>query len=332
MTPPNRQKAFPTTSERLRKALKGVVAVAVAPFDNGTQRFNSAACAEITNRMIASGISAVTALGNTAEVYQLDSAERASMLRSVAEGGIDGVTIAGLAGSAREVLVSADLAASLGYDAVMLHEPLDPLTDGSGVMEYLVTTTDKMPLPVVLYVRSERLSRSHVAELGTHPQVLGVKYAKQDLDCLPELVQSPSGPVWINGSAESRVLSFAKVGITGFTSGLANVRPDIALAVHAAALRVVANRNGSSNPSSLDHSEQLLERLLAAIAPFEELRNRSGGRHNVSVVKQALCHHGFDVGGVRPPAMTAPEHTVARIVAALPDHDEITRLYPVDML
>ena len=290
-------------TQRLKQALGGVVAVVVAPFKDGTGPFDAARCAELTGRLVEAGIPAVTALGNTAEVFQLDAAEREAMLRAMAAGGGGAVRIAGLAGSAGDMLRTADLAASIGYDAVMLHEPADPLTDASGVVAFLNRLGDRSPLPVILYIRSGRLPAPAVAEAAAHASVVGVKYASPDLDALGTLVNSGIDCVWINGAAESRVPATSALGIRGFTSGLANVRPDLALAVHGAA------SGGDSGA---------LAALLEPILPFEALRNNDGGRHNVAVVKQALRLSGFEVGDVRPPSLPAPAEAVAAIVAALP--------------
>jgi 4-hydroxy-tetrahydrodipicolinate synthase len=287
----------------LTKALSGVVAVVIAPFQGATGPFDASRCRELTRRIVSAGVPAVTALGNTAEVFQLDEAERTRMLRAVAEGSDGAARIAGLAGSAADVLRSADIAAAAGYDAVMFHEPADPLTDGSGIHAYLTYLADRSPLPVVLYVRSGRLSTTAVANLATHPAVAGIKYAVSDLDALRRLITGSADCVWINGAAESQVPATAALGIRGFTSGLANVRPDLALAVHRAAT------TGATNT---------LAELLPPIIAFEKLRNRDGGRHNVSVVKQALRLSGLDVGDVRPPSMPAPPDQVAAIMARFP--------------
>ncbi|TDD69835.1 dihydrodipicolinate synthase family protein [Jiangella aurantiaca] len=291
-------------NQHLAQALNGVVAVLVAPFRHGSGPFDADRCTALTARVIGAGIPAVTALGNTAEVYQLDGSEREAMLRAVADGSDGAVRIAGLAGSASEVLRNADLAASLGYDAVMLHEPADPLTDDSGVRAYIIDLVERMPLPTVLYVRSGRLITGAVAELAAHPAVVGVKYAVPDLAALQELMSDGIDCVWVNGAAESRVPATAGLGVRGFTSGLANVRPDLALAVHAAA------RDGDA---------AALAEVLEPILAFERLRNRDGGRHNVAVVKQALRLSGFDVGDVRPPSLPAPGDEVEAIVAKLPE-------------
>lgn len=72
----------------------------------------------------------------------------------------------------------------------------------------------------------------------------------------------------------------------GFTAGLANVPPDLALGIW----EVVSMRDWA-----------LLEERVRRVLPFELLRNTNGGRYNVAIVKAALAWQGIDAGDVRPP-------------------------------
>ncbi|MTD17185.1 dihydrodipicolinate synthase family protein [Nakamurella sp. YIM 132087] len=296
------------TADSLRDALQGVVCVVVAPFRDGTAAVDEERCTALVARIAAGGVHAVTALGNTAEVFQLTPVERRAHLRSVADGAGPALGLAGLAGSLAEILDGATMAADLGYRAVMLHEPLDPLTDSVGIHAFWDAVLDRIDLPAVLYTRSGRVSGSALRALADRPEVAGIKYAAADVGLLGRLADGDDGCVWINGSAEARVPATAELGIRGFTSGLANIRPDLALAVHRAA--------------AVGDSE-VLDWLLGSVGPFERLRNVDGGRRNVAVVKQGLRWSGFDVGDVRPPAMAADPAEVAAIMRALPSPEQV---------
>ena len=78
-----------------------------------------------------------------------------------------------------------------------------------------------------------------------------------------------SACTWVCGLAESMVSRCAASGVVGFTSGLANLRPDLALAVWE------ASRDGDL--------DALAARVAPPILPFETMRTRAGGRHNVAV-------------------------------------------------
>ncbi|MEQ7124179.1 dihydrodipicolinate synthase family protein [Actinopolymorpha sp. B11F2] len=271
-----------------RPRMDGVVAVLVTPYLDGTRAVDEPAVRLLTRRLEVAGIRTLTALGNTAEVHQLTPDERVSVLRAVAADRQEATLIAGLAGSLGGALDDAARARDLGYDAVMIHEPAEPFGDGGGVARYFQQICERVALPVVLYVRSTRLSREALTELASSPSVIAVKYARPDLTTLAEMLDGGAAQhcAWINGSAEGRVAAFAELGVTAFTSGIANVRPDVALAVHAA----VAGGD-----------QVRLRRLIDLVAPVEALRTEEHGRFNVDVLKEMLRVEGIEAGDVRPP-------------------------------
>ncbi|GAB3426686.1 dihydrodipicolinate synthase family protein [Flindersiella endophytica] len=268
--------------------IDGVVAVLVTPYLDGTNAVDATALIDLTGRLEQAGIRVLTALGNTAEVHQLTSAEREIVLCAVAAGRRDAALIAGLAGSLGSALDDAERAHDLGYDAVMVHEPAEPFGDGGGVAAYFQQICERVELPVVLYVRTTRLSKAALAEFAARKEVVAVKYARPDLTTLAELLDEGAADhcTWINGSAEAKVPAFADLGLTAFTSGIANVRPDLALAVRQAVL-------AGDRP--------LLNKLMELITPVEALRTEEHGRYNVAVLKELLRTTGFEAGGVRPP-------------------------------
>jgi 4-hydroxy-tetrahydrodipicolinate synthase len=77
------------------------------------------------------------------------------------------------------------------------------------------------------------------------------------------------------------------VGARGFTSGLINVFPVHAMAIHRA----------------LEGGEYALAgTLITAMRPFEDLRAMENNGTNVTVVKAALQIMGPDCGATRPPS------------------------------
>lgn len=269
--------------------IDGVTAVLITAYRDGTEHIDTDTITEIAARVATAGVPVLTALGNTAEIQQLDAAERRAVLRAVAEVSGSATLVAGVAGPLREMVQEAEAAQHLGYDAVMVHEPADPFGDAAGVVELYSRLAERSPLPVILYLRSHRLAATHIAEAIAPSNVIGVKYARTDLHTLTWLMErtDPGSCTWINGLAESQVPAFAGVGVQSFTSGIANARPDVALAVQAAV-----------------HAGDLgrLARLLAEYAgPVEAVRAESHGRWNVAAIKQLLRWQGIETGGVRPP-------------------------------
>jgi 4-hydroxy-tetrahydrodipicolinate synthase len=276
-------------SADLLARLGGVTAVLVAPFSTGTGAFDTQTAERLSRRCDDAGIHALTALGNTGEVYQLTFEEKVAALRAVAAGRRRAALIAGLCGPLADLHRQAEIAAGLGYDAVMVHEPPDPGASDQGIRTFLLDVAARCPLPVVLYIRTPRLSHGSLAELAAHPRIVAVKYAIADVTAAASLLALDGlreRCAWVCGLAESMVPAFSALGMRGFTSGLANVRPDLALGIWEA----VQARDWPQ-----------FEARLRRILPFELLRNRDGGRYNVAVVKTALAWQGIDVGEVRPP-------------------------------
>jgi 4-hydroxy-tetrahydrodipicolinate synthase len=284
------------------RAFSGVTAVLVTPYADGTARVDEAVATAIARRADSAGIHVLTALGNTAEVQQLEGAERKAMLRGVAAGRTEATLLAGVAGSPGAIVDDSSYARDLGYDAVMLHEPADPFGDGRGLVDYYRNVADLAPLPVVLYLRSARVDGHSLAELVQHPNIVAAKYARQDMFTLAALVREVDSCVWVNGLAESRVPAFAAHGVLGFTSGIANVLPGLALAVHAASAEGDLSR---------------LRELMELVGPIEAIRAEGNSRYNVSVLKEMLRWAGVETGGVRPPHSPLSESARERLRSVL---------------
>ena len=102
--------------------------------------------------------------------------------------------------------------------------------------------------------------------------------------------------------AELTAPAFWAVGAHGFTSGLANVSPGLALAM-LDALRE------NDFPAAMQAWE--------AARRFEELRLADGSADNVSVVKEALAQLGLCRADVRPPSRPLPADVKAEISGIL---------------
>jgi dihydrodipicolinate synthase/N-acetylneuraminate lyase len=286
-------------------SLEGVTAVLVTAYRDGTERVDQPTVTEIANRVAAAGVPVLTALGNTAEVQQLDDAERRAVLTAAAALDAPATLVAGVCGSMRAMLRDIDVARDLGYHAAMIHEPADPFGDEGGLLRFYEQVAVNASLPLVLYLRSRRLSAPRVAELAALPAVVGVKYARDDLHALAGVLTDDSRDActWINGLAESAAPAFGALGVTSFTSGIANARPDVALAVHRA-----LTGGDLAGLAALTRSY---------VGPVEAVRAEHGGRYNVATIKQLLRWQGIEAGGVRPPHSELTQAAIARLTEVL---------------
>lgn len=275
--------------DALARALGGVNGVLITPYRDGNSSVDDEELRRIAERAQRSGVHSLSVLGNTAEPFQLTEAEQSLVLEVAISARSDVPFLAGATGSYSRVVHLSEHCRGLGYAAMLLHEPTDPFAAEDGLIEYIRGLACDSALPLVLYVRSKRISPEGLGEIVQHPRIVGVKYARSDLVDLAALLSSDKSRnacTWICGLAEAYFPGFAALGVTGFTSGLANLRPDLAVSLWAAVER-------SSWPE--------FARLYNLIVPFETLRNADGGRLNVAIVKEGLRMIGEEAGDVRPP-------------------------------
>jgi 4-hydroxy-tetrahydrodipicolinate synthase len=301
----------PMTDSRtaeLRQALSTVVAIPVTPFAIGgdVDWPNYAALLKAT---VDSGISVVTPNGNTGEFYTLspDEARRATEV-AMESVGDRACVLVGVGLDTASAVAAARHARSWGAPMVMVHQPLHPYVSGDGWVDYHREIADAVPdVGVVLYLRDERIGGHRIAELGRAcPNVVGVKYAVRDPARFGGVARDAGRErfAWLAGLAELSAPGYWALGARGFTSGLVNVAPRLALDL------LDALRTG-------DSAEVL--RLWDEIRPFEDLRAADSSADNVSVVKEALAQLGVCGREVRPPSRLLPEAVRHQVSAILLD-------------
>ncbi|GAA0262040.1 dihydrodipicolinate synthase family protein [Saccharothrix mutabilis subsp. mutabilis] len=265
------------------EGLAGVVAITVTPFgEDGS--VDVPAYERVVERL--AGVHAVTVNGNTSEFYTLTQEECRLAVDVVA--GVRQMTLCGVGHDLDTAVGLAKHAAAQGLDGVMVHQPAHPYLSLDGWVEYHRVIADAVPsLAVVPYVRDPRVGGAQIGALaGACDNVVGVKYAVAD-PVRFALTARDAGIdrlVWVAGLAELSAPGYYAYGARGFTSGLANVAPELSLTLAAA----------------LGAGEDTAE-IWGAVRRFEELRTVDGGANNVAVVKEALAQLGVCRRDVRPP-------------------------------
>jgi 4-hydroxy-tetrahydrodipicolinate synthase len=277
--------------EGLAEKLAGVVAITVTPFDeDGTVA--ETAYAKLVDRLVGGGIPVVTPNGNTSEFYALTRAEteRAVELTVRTAAGRAAV-LAGVGHDVVSAIAAARFAREVGADGIMVHQPVHPYVSLDGWVGYHRAIADAVPeLGVVLYIRNPRIGGRQLAELGRAcPNVVGVKYAVPDPVRFASVARDAGIDrfTWVAGLAELSAPGYFAVGAQGFTSGLANISPEISLRMRAAL-------------STGDYPGAM--RTWELIRPFEELRAADASANNVSAVKEALAQLGLCRNDIRPPS------------------------------
>jgi 4-hydroxy-tetrahydrodipicolinate synthase len=302
----------PSTASRLKEALATVVVIPVTPMrPDGSIEWGT--YTDLIRRVAGSGISVITPNGNTGEFYALTPAEA----RQATEAAVRAVSDQAPLGARAEVLagVGYDTASAIeaarhaedaGAKMIMIHQPVHPYQAAEGWIGYHQAIADAVPgLGAVLYIRNERITGAQIRELGERcPNVIGVKYGVRDVAQFAAVARDAGLDrfAWLAGLAELYAPAYWAAGARGFTSGLANVNPSLALAM------LGELRAGDFGAAM---------RTWESIRPFEDLRAAGAAADNVSVVKEALAQLGLCGPDVRPPSRLLPDaerHQVAAIL------------------
>jgi 4-hydroxy-tetrahydrodipicolinate synthase len=296
----------PDAASTLRRALATAVVVPVTPYlADGNPDWDTYSA--LTARLIDAGISVITPNGNTGEFYALSQAEARQALEAAAKvasvGGEHGAEV--LAGVGHDIATAIDAARHAqdhGARMIMIHQPVHPYVSAEGWIDYQAAIANAVPdLGIVLYIRDERRTGHDIAQLvDRSPNVIGVKYGVRDAIKFAAVARDGGLDrlTWLAGAAELTAPAFWAVGARGFTSGLANVNPALALGM----LEALRNNDFQAAMQGWESARR-----------FEELRLANGSADNVSVVKEALAQLGLCRAGVRPPSRPLPEDIKAEI-------------------
>jgi 4-hydroxy-tetrahydrodipicolinate synthase len=299
----------PAEADTLRQALATAVVVPVTPFAGGDPDWDTYAA--LINRLISSGITVITPNGNTGEFYTLSQPEARQALETAAKAaGGRAQLLAGVGHDIATATEAARHARDHGAAMIMIHQPVHPYLSTEGWIDYHAAIADTVPdLGIVIYIRNERITGQHIAELARRaPNVIGVKYAVRDATKFAAVARDGGLDrlTWLAGAAELTAPAFWAVGARGFTSGLANVNPGLALDL------LSALRAGDFAAAMVSWE---------SARRFEELRLADASADNVSVVKEALAQLGLCRADVRPPSRRLPQHIKDEITGLLKGWD-----------
>src|ERR1700722_6210064 len=244
--------------------------------------------------------------GNTGEFYALSQAEARRAFETAAEvvtaRDSDAELLAGVGYDIATAIESARHAQHHGARMIMIHQPVHPYVSAEGWVDYHAAIAGAVPdLGVVLYIRDERRTGAHIAALADRsPNVVGVKYGVRDATKFAAVARDAGlgRLAWLAGAAELTAPAFWAVGARGFTSGLANVSPALALGM----LRAFRESDFQAAMQAWEGARR-----------FGELRLADGSADNVSVVKEALAQLGLCRADVRPPSRSLPDDIKAEI-------------------
>lgn len=291
--------------EELKDQLRGVSFTTPVPFTADGDEVLYDECAQLTRAIVDAGGRSIIPCGNTGEYYSLTDEERRGLVETTVDVVDDGAVIAGVGGSTETVIERLAEYESAGADGVMIHGPDHTYAHRCGLVDYYKRIADATDLGVVLYKRGPALSLPVVSELSEIDNVVGLKFAVNDVNAFSRAVRRvPGDTVFTTGNAERFAPAYALEGAEGFTTGIGSVVPEAPLALQAA----IERKNW--------------ERALAIrdlIRPYEALReepgadNELGSANNVPAVKYGLELAGQYGGPVREPLVELSEADKQRV-------------------
>jgi len=189
---------------------------------------------------------------------------------------------------------------------IMVHQPVGPYVSAAGWLEYHRVIAGALPdMGVVLYLRDSRIGARHIRLLGDLcPNVIAVKYGTRDPVQFAQVTRDAGADrfTWLAGLAELTAPACWTSGARGFTSGLVNVAPGLALSM-------LESLRGGDMAGAM--------KAWDACRPFEELRAADSSADNVSVVKEALAQLGLCRPDVRPPSHRVADEVRTQIAGIL---------------
>ncbi|MEI7026616.1 dihydrodipicolinate synthase family protein [Paenibacillus sp. y28] len=286
--------------EQVRQTIKGINAINVTPFHSNLE-IDWASLQQNIDFLLDQGIEAIYPCGNTGEFYALTIEEAKEVTRFVTKH-VAGRALV-IAGVGYDAATAADLARhaeNCGADGIMVHQPVHPYLLTEGLIHYYKHIACATSLPLLLYIRSEQITLEAIQETVKLPNVVGVKYAINNLPLFTKTVQAINEDiVWICGTAEMWAPYFYAAGAQGFTSGLVNLETE-------RSVRMMKALQSGKFDEAMD--------VWRDIVPFEELRAKYGTGNNVSVVKEAMYQLGLiATNKVRPPISELKDDEKAQV-------------------
>jgi 4-hydroxy-2-oxoglutarate aldolase len=176
--------------------LEGIFAPATTPFYSDERVYYKKLEFNIA-RLSLTALAGIVVLGSTGEAVALNDTETAEILRTAAEAAADDkVLIAGIGReSVASTLALAESAANARYDAVLVRNPsyYRPQLTDAALLHYFRSVADRSPLPVILYsipkFTNAEIPGSVVAELASHPNIIGIKESSGKMERIRELIE-----------------------------------------------------------------------------------------------------------------------------------------------
>lgn len=293
--------------------LHGIYPACVTPF-TADGDLDVPAVKHNAQRWLDAGVHGLLVLGSTGEFVVLEDNERDQVIAAAREVvPSDRVLSIGVGhlGTAQTIRQTRR-AAELGADIALVVTPFfyKPAMTHAALVAHFTAVADASPIPILIYnvppFTGLNIETQTVAALSQHPNIIGMKDSAADAGQLAaEVALSKPGFAVFTGGA--RVLHSAMVvGCIGANLAVANIAPELCIAIYDAAL---ANR----------HEEA--RRLQAELTAIEAAVSRPYG---VAGYKVGLDLRGYRGGFARAPLLMPDAAARERIAAAIQHLESVT--------
>jgi 4-hydroxy-tetrahydrodipicolinate synthase len=285
--------------------LAGVAAVTVTPFTPTLEVDEGGLRAVVRHLDDEGGADTIVACGGTAEYYALTPDERCQVALTVLDEARRAPVVISVGLDAADAGRAAAEAEKHGAAGIMIHQPIHPYVHPDGLLDYYRQICAAVSIGVVAYVRDPAISTDLLARIVAIDNVVGVKYAVNDVRRFGTIVDRLSGESdveWLCGTAEAWAPFFWLAGATGFTSGLAN------FAVREAVGMRDALRSGDADE---------IRRVWKRLRPIEDLRSRYADANNIACLKAGIALCGLAGDAIRPPLRPLPPSEVSELAEIL---------------
>jgi dihydrodipicolinate synthase/N-acetylneuraminate lyase len=209
----------------------------VTPLDDDGQ-LDRVGLDRLLDHILATPLAGIAPAGSTGEGPLLTQALRLALTKAVRERLTDEQwLVPGVpAPSAEAAIAEIKGLVEAGADAVLLPPPWYYPLGPREIVHYFGSVADASPLPIVLYniprLTKVSIDPEVVAELASHPMIIGMKDSSGDLEHLARTASEAGLPV-LTGS-DATLLDALHHGASGCIGASVNVVPDAVQAIYAA--------------------------------------------------------------------------------------------------
>lgn len=181
---------------------------------------------------IAAGTKALVVLGTTGETPTITDQEQHDIMAFAIDtvAGRVPVIIGTGSNATAKAIHNTRLAQSLGADAALIVNPYYNKSSQVGIIKHYEAILAATDIPVILYNVPSRtganLTPQIVAQLKSHPRVVGIKQATSDLSELVEMAMLCDDSFKLYCGNDDMISAYMSLGASGVISVLSNVVPE----------------------------------------------------------------------------------------------------------